>query len=121
MDKEKSVLLDNRAGRLSQQLRTAQSVCDWAPLKPPLPLLRLSHYPAQPPSHYWERAECGSVGVGGEMAFVPFIESAAGLSSLGQQAAAQWHLAEDCCLPIATWEEKKSFTNSGEEAAMSFE
>lgn len=50
MDKERRVLLDNRSGRLPQQLRAAQSVCDWAPKTPLFSLLRLSHYPDCPVS-----------------------------------------------------------------------
>lgn len=106
-----------------QTVPTAQnsSECLWlAPLKPPFPL-RLSHNPALPPSHYWVRGEGGSVGVGAEMAFVPFIESAASLSSHDQQAAGQWRLAEGCRRPIETREVKKSFINSGDRAAISFE
>lgn len=43
--KKGGLQLHNRSARPSQQLRVAQSVCDWTPKPPPFLLLRLSHYP----------------------------------------------------------------------------
>lgn len=84
------------------QLRVSVTGPPKAPLASP-PSVPLSH-PASIPL----LSEGGRVGVGAEMAFVPFIESAASLSSHDQQAAAQWQLAEGCRRPIATCEVEKS-------------
>lgn len=83
MDKERRVLLDNRQGRQSQQLRAAQSVCD-QPSNPPysLPPSVPPHYcPASipAPSEGWGR-ECRA-----KLAFVPFMKTTNGLYGLDQQ------------------------------------
>lgn len=102
--KKGGLQLHNRSARPSQQLRVAQSVCDWTP-KPPLsfssvcPTILIS----QPPLQCWVRDE--GVGVRGywaDMAFVPFIKSVASLLNPDQQGYNLVTFSRGWCLPTTT-------------------
>lgn len=113
MDKERRVLLDNRRAdclNSSGQLRVSVT----GPLKTPsFPLRRLSHYPDRPASvpvlgEGWGW-ECRA-----EMAFVPFIKSAASLSSHDQQGRSPMTFSRELLSSNNNMWRDKSFTNSGE-------